>query len=168
MDQRENREEMSRLQLLFTNRQENLERTYYDLLNLLNRDFGRGLQSELLALSSLNRQRDHAMEPRNLLQQRENKISSAPPVNKDDFQVVLDVQHFEPQEIEVKVVDDCLVVTAKHEEKRDEHGWVSRQFVRRYQLPEDSNVEQLTVRLSSDGLLTIVAPKNRPEKEERE
>ncbi|EZA50228.1 Protein lethal(2)essential for life [Ooceraea biroi] len=108
------------------------------------------------------------MEPRNLLQQRENKISSAPPVNKEDLQVVLDVQHFEPQEIEVKVVDDCLVVTAKHEEKRDEHGWVSRQFVRRYQLPEDSNVEQLTVRLSSDGLLTIVAPKKRPEKEERE
>ncbi|EZA57515.1 hypothetical protein DMN91_002708 [Ooceraea biroi] len=168
MDQRENREEMSRLQLLFINRQENLKRTYYDLLNLLNRDFGRGPQSELLPLSSLNRQRDHAMEPRNLLQQRENKISSAPPVNKEDLQVVLDVQHFEPQEIEVKVVDDCLVVTAKHEEKRDEHGWVSRQFVRRYQLPEDSNVEQLTVRLSSDGLLTIVAPKKRPEKEERE
>lgn len=106
-----------------------------------------------------------------LLQQHKNNnlsVRSPPPVNKDDFQVVLDVQQFEPQEIEVKVVDNLLAVTAKHEDKRDEHGWVSRQFTRKYKLPEDSNVEQLTSRLSSDGLLTIVAPKKRSSKEETE
>ncbi|XP_070160013.1 protein lethal(2)essential for life-like [Polyergus mexicanus] len=105
-----------------------------------------------------------------LMQQRENNGSSVPPppVNKDDFQVVLDVQQFEPHEIEVKIVDDCLIITAKHEDKRDEHGWVSRQFVRKCKLPEDSNIEQLTSRLSSDGLLTIVAPRKRPLKEEME
>jgi len=104
-----------------------------------------------------------------LMQQRENNGPSAsPPVNKDDFQVVLDVQQFEPHEIEVKIVDNFLVVTAKHEEKRDEHGWVSRQFVRKCKLPEGSNVEQLTSKLSSDGLLTIIAPKKRPLKEETE
>lgn len=80
-------------------------------------------------------------------------------VNKDDFQVVLDVQHFKPEEVEVKIVDNHLVVAAKHEDKRDDHGWVSRQFVRKYQLPKDVNVEHLTSKLSSDGLLTIVAPK---------
>ncbi|XP_072749918.1 protein lethal(2)essential for life-like [Anoplolepis gracilipes] len=105
-----------------------------------------------------------------LMQQRENNGPSvpSPPVNKDDFQVVLDVQQFEPHEIEVKVVDNYFVVTAKHEDKRDEHGWVSRQFVRKCKLPEDSNIEQLTSRLSSDGLLTIVAPKKRSLKEETE
>lgn len=101
-----------------------------------------------------------------LLQQRESNGPASPPVNKDDFQVVLDVQQFEPHEIEVKVVDNYLVITAKHEDKRDEHGWVSRQFVRKCKLPENSNLEQLTSKLSSDGLLTIVAPKKRPLKEE--
>lgn len=104
-----------------------------------------------------------------LMQQRENNgPSTSPAVNKNDFQIVLDVQQFEPHEIEVKVVDNYLVVTAKHEDKRDEHGWVSRQFVRKCKLSEDFNVKELTSKLSSDGLLTIVAPKKRPLKEETE
>lgn len=90
-----------------------------------------------------------------------------PQRKKEDFQVMLDVQHFKPEEIDVKVVDNYLVVTAKHEGRQDEHGWVSRQFVRRYQLPESIDVEQLTSELSSDGLLTIVAPKKQPDEIQR-
>ncbi|XP_011703482.1 PREDICTED: protein lethal(2)essential for life-like [Wasmannia auropunctata] len=90
------------------------------------------------------------------------------PTGKDNFQVVLDVQHFKPEEIEVKIVDNHLVITAKHEDTEDDHGWVSRQFVRKYQLPKDINVEHLTSKLSSDGLLTIVAPKLQPLKDETE
>ncbi|XP_077260938.1 heat shock protein 23-like [Temnothorax americanus] len=90
----------------------------------------------------------------------------SPPVNKDDFQVVLDVQQFKPEEIGVKIVDDHLVVEAKHEDRQDRHGWVSRQFVRRYPLPQDIDVDNMTSKLSSDGLLTLVAPKKRPLKDE--
>lgn len=81
------------------------------------------------------------------------------PVNKDNFQVVLDVQHFKLEEIEVKIVDDRLVVAGKHEDKKDDHGWVSRQFVHKYELPKDINVERLISNLSSNGVLTIMAPK---------
>lgn len=92
-------------------------------------------------------------------------VSTVQP-DKDKFQVVLDVQQFEPHEIDVKVVDKCVVVTAKHEEKRDEHGWISRQFVRKYIIPEQCDIEQVSSKLSSDGVLTITAPrKDRPKVE---
>ncbi|KAG8222848.1 hypothetical protein J437_LFUL007556 [Ladona fulva] len=79
--------------------------------------------------------------------------------NKDNFQVMLDVQQFRPEEISVKTVDNSIVVEGKHEEKRDEHGFVSRRFVRRYLLPEGTKPETVTSTLSSDGVLTISAPK---------
>ncbi|KMQ97179.1 protein lethal essential for life-like protein [Lasius niger] len=79
--------------------------------------------------------------------------------DKDKFQVILDVQQFKPDEINVKVVDKCVVVEAKHEEKQDEHGWISRQFVRKYMIPEQCDVDQVSSNLSLDGVLTIIAPR---------
>lgn len=67
----------------------------------------------------------------------------------------LDVQQFRPEELNVKTVDNCLVIEGKHEEKQDEHGYVSRHFVRRYMLPEDAKAEQIQCNLSSDGVLQI-------------
>ncbi|KAL1138686.1 hypothetical protein AAG570_008748 [Ranatra chinensis] len=75
------------------------------------------------------------------------------------FKVNLDVQQFKPEELSVKVVDDFLVVDAKHEERSDEHGFVSRQFTRRYKLPKDIDTTALASKLSSDGVLTLEAPK---------
>jgi crystallin alpha B len=50
-------------------------------------------------------------------------------------------------------------VEGKHEEKQDEHGYVSRHFVRRYILPSDIEVNNIVSSLSSDGVLTVTAPK---------
>nr|AWT57936.1 heat shock protein 21.7c [Chilo suppressalis]AWT57938.1 heat shock protein 21.7c [Chilo suppressalis] len=79
--------------------------------------------------------------------------------DKDKFQVNIDVQHFDPEEISVKTADGYVVVEGKHEERKDEHGFISRQFKRRYALPEGCNPETVESRLSSDGVLTVVAPK---------
>jgi crystallin alpha B len=49
----------------------------------------------------------------------------------------LDVQQFKPDELTVKTVNDYVVVEGKHEERQDEHGFISRQFQRRYKLPND-------------------------------
>lgn len=78
---------------------------------------------------------------------------------KDQFKVNLDVQQFKPEEINVKLVDDFLVVEGKHEEKQDQHGYISRQFTRRYKLPANVNAEAIQSHLSSDGILSITAPK---------
>ncbi len=74
-------------------------------------------------------------------------------------QVSLDVQQFKPEEINVKVVDDHVVVEGKHEERQDKHGFISRQFTRRYLLPPNVNIEAVKSSLSSDGILSISAPK---------
>jgi hypothetical protein len=74
-------------------------------------------------------------------------------------QVILDVQQFAPNEITVKTLDNTVIVEGKHEEKQDEHGYVSRHFVRRYVLPSDIEVNDIVSSLSSDGVLTVTAPK---------
>lgn len=83
--------------------------------------------------------------------------------NKEKFQVNLDVQHFAPEEISVRTAaDGYVIIEGKHEEKKDEHGFVSRQFSRRYILPENCDSATVESRLSSDGVLTVIAPKVSP------
>ena len=89
--------------------------------------------------------------------------------DKDTFKVILDVQQFKPEEINVKVVDRSILIEAKHEEKKDEHGLISRQFVRKYFVPEQVDIEKVKSSISSDGVLTITAPvKELPEDEKKE
>ncbi|KRY20040.1 Heat shock protein beta-1 [Trichinella patagoniensis] len=81
-------------------------------------------------------------------------------VNNDDkFEVALDVKHFKPEELTVKTIDNRLVITGKHEEKQDEHGFIKREFTRSYYLPKGVKPEQFTSNLSPDGKLIVTAPK---------
>lgn len=87
-------------------------------------------------------------------------------VSKDGFKVSLDVQHYAPHEISVKTEHKQVVVHAKHEEKRDQHGHIARQFTRRYDLPDEFKTEDVTSSLSSDGVLTIKVPRNKQSNDE--
>lgn len=69
------------------------------------------------------------------------------------------MQQFAPHEITVKTVDNTIIVEGKHEEKQDEHGYISRHFTRKYLMPSEVEVSNITSSLSSDGVLTITAPK---------
>lgn len=82
-------------------------------------------------------------------------------IGEDGFEVKIDVKHFKPEEIKVKTVDNSIVIEAKHEEKKDsESSYISRQFVRRFDLPKEFKPEQVVSNLSSDGLLLIKCPKS--------
>uniref|UniRef100_A0A2M3Z888 Putative alpha crystallin n=1 Tax=Anopheles braziliensis TaxID=58242 RepID=A0A2M3Z888_9DIPT len=78
------------------------------------------------------------------------------------LQITLDVQQFAPHEITVKTVNGSIVVEGQHGEKQDEHGYISRHFVRRYILPDDHDPKDVYSSLSADGMLTIVSPRNAP------
>ena len=78
---------------------------------------------------------------------------------KDKFALKLDCSHFKPEEIEVKTVGNNVVIHGKHEERTDKHGWVQREFTRRYALPEGCEPEKVVSNLSSNGVLVIEAPK---------
>lgn len=93
--------------------------------------------------------------PLDMQREDEHTICSA----KDGFQVSMNVAHFKPDEINVKVIDNCILVEAKHEERsEDGESYVSRQFNRRYLLPEEYNIADVVSKLSSDGILTVIAP----------
>ncbi|XP_053618456.1 protein lethal(2)essential for life-like [Plodia interpunctella] len=97
-----------------------------------------------------------------------NDAGSTIKLEKDKFQVNLDVQHFAPEEISVKTIDGYLVIDAKHEERQDEHGYISRSFSRKYPLPDGIDPDTVVSKLSSDGVLTITAPLKAPPKAENE
>lgn len=84
----------------------------------------------------------------------------------EDFQVALNVKSFSPEEISVKVKGREVLVEGKHEEKKDDHGFVSRQFTRRYILPEPYDPDTIATYLDTEGKMTIKALKPKPAVEE--
>lgn len=81
-------------------------------------------------------------------------------INRKAFQVCLDVKDFIPNEISVKTIDNAVVVEAKHGERKDSFGYISRQFKRRYTIPREFNIHDIETQLSSDGMLTINVPRD--------
>jgi len=49
------------------------------------------------------------------------------------------VKHFSPEELSVKTVGNYVEIRGKHEEKKDDHGVVSRDFTRKYTIPSGKN-----------------------------
>ncbi|CAG5037635.1 unnamed protein product [Parnassius apollo] len=76
---------------------------------------------------------------------------------KNKYEIFLHLKDFTPEEISVKTSDGYIVVTGQHEEKKDEYGFVSRRFVRRYAIPEGCRPESVESKFSSNGVLTISA-----------
>lgn len=127
---------------------------------LLDQDFGLALTPDdmLTVVATPLVSRDY-YRPWRQLAAAARDIGSQIKADKDKFQVNLDVQHFSPEEISVKTSDGFIVVEGKHEEKKDEHGYITRQFVRKYALPEGCKPASVESRLSSDGVLTVTAPR---------
>ncbi|XP_066495430.1 alpha-crystallin B chain [Tiliqua scincoides] len=88
-------------------------------------------------------------------------------LDKDKFSVNLDVKHFSPEELKVKVLGDVIEVQGKHEERQDEHGFIAREFSRKYRIPADVDPLSITSSLSSDGVLTVNGPRKPTEVPER-
>lgn len=79
----------------------------------------------------------------------------------NDFRVSLDVSHFFPEELSVKTKGSKVVVHGRHEEQRDEQGYIEREFTRTYLLPDDVDPETVRSSLSGNGRLCIEAPRTR-------
>lgn len=85
-----------------------------------------------------------------------------------DFAIHIDVGLFQPNELNVKIVNDHLIIEGKHEEREaDDIGFVSRHFKRRYELPKGHNPDDIVCKLSSDGVLSVMLPKSTEEPKER-
>ncbi|XP_052433155.1 crystallin, alpha B, a [Carassius gibelio] len=81
-------------------------------------------------------------------------------MDRDRFVINLDVKHFSPDELMVKISDDFIEIHGKHDERLDEHGAVAREFYRKYKIPAGVDPSAITASLSSDGVLTICTPRH--------
>ena len=86
-----------------------------------------------------------------------------PKVTYDDdkFLVSLDCKHFKPEELDVKVDGNTIVIVAKQEVK-EAGGTRTRVFEQKFTLPNGVNAERVTSTINADGVLTINAPKGKP------
>lgn len=73
------------------------------------------------------------------------------------FKVRFDVSEFKPDEIQVKVQDNKVMVYAKHEERNNAQS-VSREYSRQVDVPPNVDQEKLQCVLSRDGILTVDGP----------
>lgn len=80
------------------------------------------------------------------------------PVNPDKFTLRINTRNFTPQDITVKTEGSDLLIHGKHAEKSDGRGChVSREFTRRYELPEDVEPETVKCEFMPSGDLVIEA-----------
>merc|ERR1711911_18745 len=79
--------------------------------------------------------------------------------DEEKFMVVLELNNFDIEDIKVKQVDYVLEVYAEHEDRPEEVGHVCRRFRRRYNLPRNVNLDEITVTFSDNRTLVVTAPK---------
>lgn len=102
---------------------------------------------------------NRALRQLDQLSRQMNQEMAAVKDSEDKFEVNVDCAHFKPEEINVKLANNNLTIEAKHEERSDEHGYISRSFKRRYVLPDNVEFDKLQSSLGVDGVLSIKAPK---------
>uniref|UniRef100_A0A7M5V3S4 SHSP domain-containing protein n=2 Tax=Clytia hemisphaerica TaxID=252671 RepID=A0A7M5V3S4_9CNID len=70
------------------------------------------------------------------------------------FQIKLDVTHYRPDEITMKVDGKSLIISGKHH-NQTENGFESSEFQRKYDIPDDINSHTLTSNITPAGILCI-------------
>merc|ERR1712088_1191098 len=91
-------------------------------------------------------------------------------LQEDDtkMEISLDTTGYKPDELKVQVRDGELSVEGKHEEKSEAgQVMVSRQFSKRYGLPQGAKREAVMSNLSQDGVMVITVPKEKKIEERR-
>ncbi|CAE1283433.1 unnamed protein product [Acanthosepion pharaonis] len=73
------------------------------------------------------------------------------------FKVRFDVSDFSPEEIQVKVQDNKVVIYGKTEEKKG-NSTFSREYSRQIDIPRDVDQDKITCVMSKDNILTVEGP----------
>ncbi|KAK5964471.1 SHSP domain-containing protein [Trichostrongylus colubriformis] len=80
-------------------------------------------------------------------------------INDDKkFAVALDVSHFRPEELKVQLEGRDLTIEGNQEVKT-EHGYIKKNFVHRWALPEDCDLDAVHTQIDDHGHLSVEAPK---------
>jgi len=90
-------------------------------------------------------------------------------INDDrKFAVEIDSYQFRPEELQVKTLDDTLLIEGRHEDVRDRDNYTKMYFVRKYQLPPDVEPQTISSSVDSTGRLIVEANKRYQQLDSRE
>lgn len=65
------------------------------------------------------------------------------------FTVEMETHQFRPEELQVKTMDDTLLVEGRHEDVKDRDNYTRMYFVRKYQLPPDVDPQDVSSSVDS-------------------
>ncbi|XP_030048128.1 heat shock protein beta-3 [Microcaecilia unicolor] len=75
--------------------------------------------------------------------------------NRLNFQILLDIVQFHPEDTIIQILKGWLLIKPQHGCRMDEHGFVSRGFTRTYKLPAGTHAPDLSAVYLYDGSLTV-------------
>jgi HSP20 family molecular chaperone IbpA len=81
--------------------------------------------------------------------------------DEDKVCISLDCQKYKPEELDVKVEGNTIIITAKQEVK-EIGGTRTRVFEQKFTLPSGVKGEKVTSSIDKDGVLNIIAPRGNP------
>merc|ERR1719391_1381807 len=85
------------------------------------------------------------------------------------MEISLNTTGYKPSELTVNVVDNEISIEGRHEEKSEAgHTMVSKQFSRKYNLPDEAKLAEVESNLSQDGVMVITVPKEKKIQEIKE
>ncbi|KYN03003.1 PREDICTED: protein lethal(2)essential for life-like [Cyphomyrmex costatus] len=84
-------------------------------------------------------------------------VVSSTSIDNDGYKININVQQYKPEEITVKVEDNWVIIKGRHK-KQDKFNVGSQQFMLRYLLPRNTDIDHITSSTSSDGIMTITIP----------
>jgi len=79
--------------------------------------------------------------------------------DNEQFLVILNVSQFAREELTICQKGRDLVVEGHHEEDSDAHGSIERHYIRKYRLPDDFAIGNITSHLDQQGRVHIRAMK---------
>uniref|UniRef100_A0A7E4VKC7 SHSP domain-containing protein n=1 Tax=Panagrellus redivivus TaxID=6233 RepID=A0A7E4VKC7_PANRE len=79
--------------------------------------------------------------------------------DRSRFAVDIDAYQFKPEELQVKTLDDTLLIEGRHEDVKDPDNFTKMYFIRKYQLPSDVDPQSIASAIDGNGRLTVEAPK---------
>jgi len=78
--------------------------------------------------------------------------------DEDKFQISLDAQNYKPDELDVKVEGNNIIIVAK-QTVQESGGTRTRVFEQKFSMPSGVQSDKVTSSLSRDGVLVITAPR---------
>ena len=84
---------------------------------------------------------------------------AVPSIKDNKYSLSLDLHHFDPSEVSIKVDQNSLQISGKHEKKSDDGShYEYREYQQHFTVPDNVLSDQLKCRLDEKGFLKIEAP----------